>query len=280
MFTKEKTLKEGRFTTVEKGSWYDAPAIRKQYRLEQVERYNSETRNLDNLRQIHSLLVVCSIFNDDESRTLVYPYIAGKTGYEALDSSDAEENLSRILESLLEEGIRLSRLRGSQFAFVPEGHKTVNEPFLYCDLLLQGNDLRPDQLTELGRLQKIRPSIRWGRYDPELSNMIVTPERVHHIDYESMSLQDTLFPFAYSLVHLELTDQEKVSRKRFFDLTKSHITGSLCREDEFEDRMRLNLAEVCGYLILETVREDPDYRQDNKKNRKIEKLHKICEDML
>ncbi|MCD4760071.1 hypothetical protein K8R33_04230, partial [archaeon] len=113
-----------------------------------------------------------------------------------------------------------------------------------------------------------------------LSNFMVTPDRISSIDYESMTLQDPLFAFAFALVHLRLDHPERIEPERLLELAKSSISGVLCSPGEFEDRMRINIIEVAGYLSLEMKREILKGNGNPKLEGKINKLETILNDVI
>jgi hypothetical protein len=280
MFKTTNTIKEGSFATIQKGIFEGIPAVRKSYLEGQGKRYRTEIQNLDCMRNVSFGNFVDRISEDPTTLSLVYPFINGANGYEALETQDPEVVLSRIFESIVIEGESLKYSSNLPFSFIPEGYKTENEHFFYSRLLSNQGDLTSRQRLELRKLIALNPPLIHGRYDPELSNFMVTPDDVFSIDYESMTLQDPLFAFAYSLVHLRLDHPGKIEPERFLELAKGSISGIFCSPGEFEDRMRINIAEVTGYLFLELKREILQGNGNPELEGKINKLESILNDTI
>ena len=280
MFDAIETIKEGIFTTIQRGTFEGVPAVRKIYSEKQVERYRSELQNLDCMKTVSFGNFVDRISEDPDTLSIVYPFISGTNGYEALKTQDPEVVLPRIFESMIREGDCLKSFSNLPFSFVPERYKTEDEPFFYSRILSNQRDLTSRQRSELKKLIALNPPLIHGRYDPELSNFMVTPDGVFSIDYESMTLQDPLFAFAYSLVHLKLDHPGRIEPERFLELVKGSVSGVFCSPEEFEDRMRLNIIEVAGYLVLETKRELVKCSSNPRVEGKINKLEIILKDVI
>jgi len=285
-FFPEETLQDRCGVLVEKGTLDGILVVRKKYDSNRRYKYISEKNNLACMRETGLRSFVDSTAEDDNTPTLFFPYVEGRNGYDAIQTGDPVATLSRILESLVEEATYLNEHNDLPFSYIPFGYKTEPHPFTYCQLLTQKSGLlKTEQFAELQKLLRTPlPEPRWGRYDPEISNVIVVADRVAHIDYESMSLQDNLFAFAYALVHLELVAipqdlKNAVGGKKFLDLAKDCTIDTLCTNTEFENRMRLNIAEVCGYLFLETMRMHPN-NNDLTVKKKLRTVRNMLEETL
>ncbi len=250
MFEPEGIIKKGCWTTVEKGTFRNTPVVRKRYNPPQRARYHAEKNNLFRMDDTDFCLFVRSIAADDFEQTLIFPYAEGRSGYDALQTQDPQITLCRMLESMVEETMRINH-KSHAFSSVSEGYKKSNNPFTYCILLTKSDLITEKQRAELKRLLNIPlPEPVWVRYDPELSNLIVCNDRVTHVDYESMSLQDNLYPLAYAAVHLEFAPIPSAAKKTvgngtFIKTAKNCAVNSLCTNAEFESRMKLNMAEFC-----------------------------------
>ncbi|MCD4759321.1 hypothetical protein K8R33_00350, partial [archaeon] len=185
MFEVIKTIKDGCFTTIQRGTFRGVPAVRKIYSEGQGKRYRSEIQNLDCMKYVSFENFVDRISEDPNTLSLVYPFINGANGYEALKTQDPEVVLPRIFESMVREGEGLKSFSNLPFSFIPEGYKTENKPFFYSRILSNQKDLTSRQRSELKKLIALEPPLIHGRYDPELSNFMVTPDRISSIDYES-----------------------------------------------------------------------------------------------
>jgi hypothetical protein len=262
-FIPKQDMKRGVWTTVQRGLYDGRVVVQKQYASDQKERYFAELHNLSIIREIDFSQAVQYIDHDDSTRTLIYPYIDGLQGYCALEGDEGQNNLAVLLQSMVEEVYTMIRHSSLPFIFVPEGFKKHNAPYTYIELLHGRHDLL--SLKILGDVQRLHSSVSspspiWGRYDPEFSNFIVNSEGVHHVDYESMALQDYIFPFAYALVHYELLCDSgrfsrNIKREDFIRSIHHHTVGEICTSNDFDGRLALNVAEVCSYLALETTPE-------------------------
>ena len=285
MFLNKQTIKQGCWTAVEEGTWKGMPAIRKMYTSNQSIRYHAEKNNLGIMANTDFGLFVNSTDTNDDELALIFPYAPGKSGYDALQNENPLATLSSMIESIVDETARMKKQR-KRFSFVSEGYKIENSPFTYCNLLVESSIIDTKQKDELKKLLQIpRPDPVWGRYDPELSNLIVSEQGVSHIDYESMSIQDILYPLAYAYVHIELASipselKKIVGNGNFIRTAKNCAVGSLCTNSEFESRMKLNIAEVCGYIILETTREKPRYLLSNKNKKRVDDSKRILYKIL
>jgi len=281
MFVKERTIKNRGFATVEAGIWKGQSVIKKQYFPEHKQRYYAEVQNLERLRHTIKIpSVVNSIYKNNSDLIIIFPYIKGLSGYDAIKCDNWQNILSRVFSAIVTEQIGLNFIPNCHFSFVPEGYKTNLEVFTYTPMILEKDIINHNQKTELRKLLRLPKYKKWTRYDPELSNIIVSSTDVHTIDYESMSLQDPLYAFAYSLVHLELKDDNQISRDDFLKIAREQVLEKIINKENFEDRMRLNIAEVCSYLILETMRENPNFQEINNVQGKLNKLKITLKEIL
>ena len=260
-FISKRLIKPGGWTTVEVGTYGDRDVVRKTYVLEQIDRFHAERSNLASMGRSGFEGYVDSVHEDVGARELYYPFIEGVDGYAALGASgDARATLGSLFHAMSLE-MRCMERNGEDipFVFIPEGHKETDDPLCYVKLLAgnQGNIISSGLAGKVGALLgSVKPNVAWGRYDPELANFVVdTHGQVHHIDYEAMASQDLLFPFAYTLVHLGLRENGGLEQIGGLvggvQLARDVVRSDL--GDSFEARMLLSLAEVCGYVALETL---------------------------
>jgi hypothetical protein len=249
MFQLEKVIKNQGFCVVEIGKYEGQKVVKKKYFPEHSQRFYSEISNLKLIEKMAFKDSVNFIDYNPSDYSIIFPYIEGVDGYEFLNTTKNKENALQDMLSMVNNEINSINKDHNHYSFVPEGLKLKNVPFCYSNLMLQKKLLKKSKKKELKKLFKIKKEIVWGRYDPELSNLIINDNKVKIIDYESLSLQDNCYFIAYIITHLKNKNKHFNEANFLTHLKKNAPFNSY---EKIEDKINLNFAEVLSYLILET----------------------------